>query len=174
MEDRGDSLLVRHWRLAFGGTALLAVGVIAYGFDRQAKRQDFTAHAVATAVPAPEETEQPVAEPTVSEVAEVPAEPAPVNTTRHVFNELAGEHQTGFWRDSYGDCRIVGGVTVWDIATDLEAKTGERITDYDWFDDGIVVKFKNGLKRPVWKNEIDCKDPPYNPLDRADAPGSSK
>jgi hypothetical protein len=36
--------------------------------------------------------------------------------------------------------------------------------DFDWFDYGIVVNFRSGERLPVWQKEIDCKDPPYDPL----------
>jgi len=83
---------------------------------------------------------------------------------RHVFAESAMDPQEGHFKDRFGDCYGAYGKSPGDIASYIEARLGKRITGFDWFDDGIVVNFRSGERLPVWQKEIDCKDPPYDPL----------
>lgn len=70
---------------------------------------------------------------------------------------------TGYWDDGY--CRYVGGVNSVKSQVDaFEGQIGKRVAGYQLFAGGVLVELKNGVQIPIWRKEIDCKDPPYNPL----------
>lgn len=75
-----------------------------------------------------------------------------------------GDRQHGFYKDERGDCFAAYGQSPAEMASDIEADLGRRVEGYSGFKDGMIVRFRNGSKTAIWVHEIDCKDPPYNPL----------
>lgn len=75
----------------------------------------------------------------------------------------------GYGRDIYGYCRLTISTKSENAALqEFEAGLGIRIDRYFPFADGIIVEFRNGFRTAIWKKEIDCKDPPYDPFPKQD------
>lgn len=156
----------RHWRLLAGGSAIAGLATV-LALHLASSRND---------KPAPVATEfaQEADQPAVEGDA-IPMEEIAVDASIHApdetmevdrpFQEYSREMQYGNWKDEYGDCYYAMGHTPQEMAENLEGKRGVRVKDYEWFKDGLIVNFKNGERIAVWPKLIDCKDPPYNPLE---------
>ena len=70
----------------------------------------------------------------------------------------------GYYRTDSGICLSARGHSALELRDEVEAALGRRIEGFVGFRDGMIVRFKDGSRRAVWSREIDCKDPPYNPL----------
>lgn len=52
-------------------------------------------------------------------------------------------------------------------AEKIEGDLGRRVDRYDPFQGGLIVTFKDGGRIVAWDREIDCKDPPFDPMAKA-------
>jgi len=161
------------------GTAGIAAGVF---FDRSRQERhpagseqsstptcDAAVAVASTKIPAPPPTQNAVeaavaAANVAAAAAKLAAGDSDTDLPRRVFADLPVDPQEGFYMDRFGECYGVYGRTPADMASYLEARLGSRIFGFDWFNDGLIVIFRNGNRVPVWQKEIDCKDPPYDPL----------
>lgn len=81
----------------------------------------------------------------------------------------ANEPMIAYWKNDVGFCAVA---TTWGkddpqaMIDDIEGKSGKRVSGYKVFNNGVIVEFKTGGRVAAWFKEIDCKDPPYDPLAR--------
>jgi len=65
-------------------------------------------------------------------------------------------------------CLRVFGTYDSETVADIEGAEGRRVASYGSFSGGIIVIFRDGGRLVVWNNQIDCKDPPFDPLGDAE------
>lgn len=77
---------------------------------------------------------------------------------------LEYDFHVGHYMNDVGFCSRARGHSALELRDEIEAAEGRRIEGFVGFKDGMIVRFKDGSRVAVWSREIDCKDPPYNPL----------
>lgn len=174
MSNRLNGLILKYWRQIYVATALVgAAGTAAVlgAFSRDepsvAEEPLEVAGLAPTPTPIPAEAlpalPDAYGEPRLNHQERVRTYP-PGGPFSYV-SEYAPPQQ-GFYKDDAGFCYGAYGKSPAEMAADIEADLGARVAGYSGFADGMIVEFRDGDKIAVWQKEIDCKDPPYNPIPR--------
>jgi len=167
----GTSFIVRHWRgvvfaTLMAGAGLIGAVVTSPRFEQPLPTETAEISSTAPTDAAPVEIIPDAAAPAPEATERAPTQPGDV-PAGHVFAPMFGQSHIGYLATNRGDCSSVLGGSPQELAAEVEAQLGLRIAGSDWFKDGIIVNFRDGSRRIVWGKEIDCKDPPYNPLGAA-------
>lgn len=158
----------RWWKPILGLTALSAVVLIGILIWHQENDQPEVEAAAAPALAEqiyPEaNSESAYANETMPSDGETWRAPAETVSEGPFANSVEYGYRRGYYRSDSGSCTSVIGKDAWELARDLEDSLGRRYLGFSGFADGMIVEFRNGSRTAVWGREIDCKDPPYNPL----------
>lgn len=158
----------KYWKsiLAFSGVAGIAlIGGMMWSQDHpETSTASFVEAVPIEQAPAPVEAEPTIQDQELPSVAET--QPAPAKAVLEgPFAVDAGYHfLNGFFETDSGICTSLLAHNNREMANEIEAVVGRRVEAYSGFDQGMIVQFKDGSRKVIWALEIDCKDPPYNPL----------